>query len=185
MAPERHPIPNCKQTSFLTKTSWDSGPSKSTRKVTARYQLPEETHSTLEKVHQLYTKKTEQLEWVLSRAHIKTAAFLFLLFIYRPFTLRQMQWLTIEMRFLLLRKCLCTIVSDSFHNWVHLLFPPPLSRRVKRFWNTVRERNAILHRCLVSRRALIFKLLYAAAFISPGKWQSVDALGAWLGFFFP
>ena len=101
-----------------------------------------------------------------------------------PSTLRQMQWLTIVMRFLPPRKCLCTIVSDSFHNWVHLLFPPPLSCRVKRFWNTVRERNAILHRCLVSCRALIFKLLYAAAFISPGKWQSVDALRAWLGFFF-
>ena len=36
MAPERQPIPNCKQTSLLTKTSWDSGQSTSAGKVAAR-----------------------------------------------------------------------------------------------------------------------------------------------------
>ena len=41
-APERHPIPNCKQTSLLTKTSWDSGLSTSAERVTARISLPEE-----------------------------------------------------------------------------------------------------------------------------------------------
>ena len=40
MAPERHPIPNCKQTSLLTKTSWDSGWLTSARRVAARDQLP-------------------------------------------------------------------------------------------------------------------------------------------------
>ena len=39
-APERHPIPNCKQTSLLTKTSWDSGRSTSAGRVAARDQLP-------------------------------------------------------------------------------------------------------------------------------------------------
>ena len=39
-APERHRISNCKQTSLLTKTSWDSGGSTSARRVTARDQLP-------------------------------------------------------------------------------------------------------------------------------------------------
>ena len=33
-------MPNCKQTSLLTKTSWDSGWSTSTARVTAREQLP-------------------------------------------------------------------------------------------------------------------------------------------------
>ena len=40
MAPERHPLPNCKQTSLLTKSSWDSGWSTSAGRVTARDQLP-------------------------------------------------------------------------------------------------------------------------------------------------
>ena len=40
MAPERQPIPNCKQTSLLTKTSWDSGQSTSAGRVAARDQLP-------------------------------------------------------------------------------------------------------------------------------------------------
>ena len=39
-APERHPTPNCKQTLLLTKSSWDSGQSTSTRRVTARDHLP-------------------------------------------------------------------------------------------------------------------------------------------------
>ena len=39
-APERHPIPNCKQTLLLTKTSWDFGRSTSTRRVAAKDQLP-------------------------------------------------------------------------------------------------------------------------------------------------
>ena len=39
-APERHPIPNCKQTSLLTKTSWDSRWSTSAGRVTAGDQLP-------------------------------------------------------------------------------------------------------------------------------------------------
>ena len=39
-APERHPIPNCKQTSLLTQTSWDSGQSTSSGRVAARVQLP-------------------------------------------------------------------------------------------------------------------------------------------------
>ena len=38
-APERHPIPNCKQTSLLTKTSWDFGRLTSTERVAARDQL--------------------------------------------------------------------------------------------------------------------------------------------------
>ena len=40
LAPERHHLPNCKQTSLLTKTSWDSGWLTSARRVAARYQLP-------------------------------------------------------------------------------------------------------------------------------------------------
>ena len=39
-APERHHLPNCKEASLLTKTSWDSGWSTSTRRVAARDQLP-------------------------------------------------------------------------------------------------------------------------------------------------
>jgi len=39
-APERQQLPNCKQASLLTKTSWDSGQSTSARKVAARDQLP-------------------------------------------------------------------------------------------------------------------------------------------------
>ena len=39
-APERHPIPNCKQASLLTKTSWDSGWSTPTGRVAARNHLP-------------------------------------------------------------------------------------------------------------------------------------------------
>ena len=39
-ASERHPVPNCKQTSLLTKTSWDSGQSTSTGRVAATDQLP-------------------------------------------------------------------------------------------------------------------------------------------------
>ena len=39
-APERHHLPNCKQASLLTKTSWDSGQSTSARRVAARDQLP-------------------------------------------------------------------------------------------------------------------------------------------------
>ena len=40
MAPGRHPIQNWKQTSLLTKTSWDSGRLTSAGRVTARDQLP-------------------------------------------------------------------------------------------------------------------------------------------------
>ena len=40
MAPERHPIPNCKQISLLTKTSWDSGWSTSAGRAAARAKLP-------------------------------------------------------------------------------------------------------------------------------------------------
>ena len=40
VAPERHHLPNCKQTSLLTKTPCDSGWSTSPRKVIARDQLP-------------------------------------------------------------------------------------------------------------------------------------------------
>ena len=40
MVPERHPIQNWKQTSLLTKTSWDSGQPTSAGRVTARDQLP-------------------------------------------------------------------------------------------------------------------------------------------------
>ena len=39
-APERHPLPNCKQASLLTKSSWDSGRSTYARRVAARDQLP-------------------------------------------------------------------------------------------------------------------------------------------------
>ena len=39
-APERHPLPNCRQTLLLTKTSWGSGWWTSARRVTARDQLP-------------------------------------------------------------------------------------------------------------------------------------------------
>ena len=40
VAPGRHPTPNCKQPSLITKTSWDSGRSTSTGRVAARDQLP-------------------------------------------------------------------------------------------------------------------------------------------------
>ena len=40
LAPERHHLPDCKQASLLTKTSWDSGWSTPTRRVAARDQLP-------------------------------------------------------------------------------------------------------------------------------------------------
>ena len=60
-APERHHLPNCKQASLLTKTSWDSGRSTSTKRVAARDQPPEETHGTPEKVHLLYTQKIKLL----------------------------------------------------------------------------------------------------------------------------
>ena len=47
VAPERHPIPNCKQISLLTKTSWDSGWTTSTRIVAVIDQLPrKDTHHT-------------------------------------------------------------------------------------------------------------------------------------------
>ena len=39
-APEMHPVPNCKQTLLLTKTSWDLGWSTSTGRVAARDQFP-------------------------------------------------------------------------------------------------------------------------------------------------
>ena len=39
-APERHHLTNCRQASLLTKTPWDSGRFKSTRRVAARDQLP-------------------------------------------------------------------------------------------------------------------------------------------------
>ena len=57
-APERHPITNCKQTSLLTKTSWDSGWSTSARRVAARDQLLRR-----EKMCLLYTQKTKRLGW--------------------------------------------------------------------------------------------------------------------------
>ena len=38
-APDRHPIPNCKRTSLLTKTSWDSGWTTSAGRIAARDQL--------------------------------------------------------------------------------------------------------------------------------------------------
>ena len=38
-APERHPLPNCKQASLLTKTSWDSRQLTSSRRVAAGDQL--------------------------------------------------------------------------------------------------------------------------------------------------
>ena len=60
-APGRHHLPNYKQASLLTKTSWDSGQSTSTRRVAARDQHPEETHGTPEKACRLYTQKTEWL----------------------------------------------------------------------------------------------------------------------------
>ena len=62
-APERHPIPNCKQTLLLTKTSWDSGWSTSIGRVAARDQLPRRDTGTPEKACLLYTQKTEQLGW--------------------------------------------------------------------------------------------------------------------------
>ena len=40
MAPERHPLPNCKQASLLTKTSCDSGQSTPAGRVAARDMLP-------------------------------------------------------------------------------------------------------------------------------------------------
>ena len=40
MAPESHHLPNCKQASLLTKTSWDYGQSTSAGRVPARDQLP-------------------------------------------------------------------------------------------------------------------------------------------------
>ena len=39
-SPERHPIPNCKQTSLLSKTSWDSRRSTTAGRIAARDQLP-------------------------------------------------------------------------------------------------------------------------------------------------
>ena len=56
VAPERHYLPNCKQASLLTKTSWHSGRSTSAGRVVARDQL-----SRREKARTLYTQKTEQL----------------------------------------------------------------------------------------------------------------------------
>ena len=40
MAPERHPLLNCKQASLLTKTFWVSGRLTSARRVAARDHLP-------------------------------------------------------------------------------------------------------------------------------------------------
>jgi len=40
VGPERHHLPNCKQASLLTKTSWGSGWLTSAGRVTARDQLP-------------------------------------------------------------------------------------------------------------------------------------------------
>ena len=57
-APERHPIPNCKQTLLLTKTSWDSGWLTSTGRVAARDQLPRR-----DKARPLYTQKTSGWDW--------------------------------------------------------------------------------------------------------------------------
>ena len=49
-APQRHPLPNCKQAPLLTKTSWDSGRLTSARRVAARDQLPRrDTRHTWEK----------------------------------------------------------------------------------------------------------------------------------------
>ena len=59
-APDRHAIPNGKQTSLLTKTSWDSGLSTSARRVEPEISSPEETHGTPEKAPRLYTHQTEQ-----------------------------------------------------------------------------------------------------------------------------
>ena len=39
-APERHPLPNCKQTPLLTKTSWDSGWLTSAGRIAVRDPLP-------------------------------------------------------------------------------------------------------------------------------------------------
>ena len=63
MAPERHPLPNCKQALLLTKTSWDSGWLTSAGRVIARDQPPEDTHGTPEKALPLYTQKTEHQGW--------------------------------------------------------------------------------------------------------------------------
>ena len=60
-ASERHPLPNCKQAQLLTKSSWDSGWWTSAWRVMPEISSPEETHSTPEKVHPLYTQKTERL----------------------------------------------------------------------------------------------------------------------------
>ena len=49
-APERHHLPNCKQASLLTKTSWDSGRSTSPEGSQPEISSPEETHNTSEKV---------------------------------------------------------------------------------------------------------------------------------------
>ena len=49
-APERHPLPNCKQALLLTKSSWHSGWFTSAGRVAARDQLARrETHGTPEK----------------------------------------------------------------------------------------------------------------------------------------
>ena len=54
-------IPNCKQTSLLIKTSWDSGQLTLAGKVTARNQLPRRDTGHTEKARPLYTQKTKRL----------------------------------------------------------------------------------------------------------------------------
>ena len=60
VAPERHHLPNCKQASLLTKTSWDLDSRHPPGGSQPEISSPEETHSTPEKVSQLYTQKTKR-----------------------------------------------------------------------------------------------------------------------------
>lgn len=97
------------------------------------------------------------------------------------FTQLQTQWLTV------LRGFYCTeVFLHHCFQWLLKLKPSaffPFSCYVKHFWNTMQKRNVILNCGPVLCCALIFKPLCSAACFSPVKWQSVDALKAWLCFF--
>ena len=76
-APERQPLPNCKQAPLLTKSSWDSGQLTSARRVTARDQLPRrDTRHTWEGTPVVHPEKWMAGMWEAIRrtAHLGVTA---------------------------------------------------------------------------------------------------------------
>ena len=62
-APERHPLPHCKQAPLLTKTSWDSGWLTSAGRVTARDQLLRRSEHTAHLKRRAHCASRKRSSW--------------------------------------------------------------------------------------------------------------------------